>query len=120
MTMYVALCILSINSRMNGISLGLESCPNTLAHTISSSLYAPLPSNNALASNSQLSFKGLQHTIYLFDLPHINTNEANEVRTTIISIILLPQMVFVLLPHGCWNLFKFFSCAFQVCKDGPR
>lgn len=116
MTVYLVLYILSINSRMNGISLGLESCPNIVAHTISSSLCAPLPSNNALASN-QLSFTGSQHTTYLFDLSHINTNKAIEVQTRIISIIR-------------WYLFCCLMAAgtylnsspvlFKACKDGLR
>lgn len=79
MTVYVVLCTLSINRRTNGISLGLESCQNILAHTISSSLCAPVSAKNASASNIQLSFKGLQHTIESFYLPHINTSQANEV-----------------------------------------
>lgn len=93
MTVHVVLCTLSINSRTNGISLGLESCPNILAHTISFSFCAPLSSNNTSASNTQPSFKGLQHTIYLLDLPYIKARTANEVQTPIISIFLLLQIV---------------------------
>lgn len=95
MTVYVVLCTLSINSRTNGISVGLESCPNILAHTISSSLCAPLSSNDTSASDIQPSFKGLQHTIYVLDLPHIKTRMANKVQTPIISVFLLLQIVFV-------------------------
>lgn len=119
MTVYVVLYTLSINSRMNGISLGLESCPNIVAHTISSSLCAPLPSNNALASN-QLSFTGSQHTTYLFDLSHINTNKAIEVQTRIISIILLPQMVFVFCLMAAGTYLNSSPVLFKARKDGLR
>ena len=47
-------------------SVGVESCQNILAHTVSSSLCAPLLSKRALASNTQPSFKGSQHTIYFY------------------------------------------------------